>query len=278
MDSLLSVECLSDLDDEEAAHSQQASEMDLAVSICDAKAALNLFLNNRFEEAIKRMEPWIDSSMYHSLAHTTLLYMQAMLSFEKPDIEAAIQSTKRSINLAHSLRKKHTMYDTLKQISQKIDYSTYTDIEVHAELVFAETLLLRAVLSFVQDENLMSFLKGALKIKHCYQSYKECRKIAESRDKATLSDYEHFSSGVNMGIGAFNLMISQLPARVLKLLEFVGFSGNRSLGLSELRIGADKIHSLRGPLCSLILLGYNTMVTYILGKSCVVFGISAFEI
>jgi len=48
--------------------------------------------------------------------------------------------------------------------------------------------------------------------------------------------------------------------------------------LSELRIGADKIHSLRGPLCSLILLGYNTMVTYILGKSCMVFGISAFEI
>ena len=32
--------------------------MDLSVSICDAKTALNLFLSNRFEEAIKRMEPW----------------------------------------------------------------------------------------------------------------------------------------------------------------------------------------------------------------------------
>lgn len=45
-------------------------------------------------------------------------------------------------------------------------------VEVHAELVFAESLLLRAMLSFVQDENLMSFIKGALKIKTCYQSYK----------------------------------------------------------------------------------------------------------
>lgn len=34
------------------------NDMDLAVSICDARTALNLFLNNRFEEAIKRMEPW----------------------------------------------------------------------------------------------------------------------------------------------------------------------------------------------------------------------------
>lgn len=30
-----------------------------------------------------------------------------------------------------------------------------------------------------------------------------------------------------MGMGTFNLMISLLPARVIKLLEFIGFSGNK---------------------------------------------------
>lgn len=37
----------------------------------------------------------------------------------------------------------------------------------------------------------------------------------------------HFESGVRMGLGAFNLLISVLPNRVLKLLEFIGFSGDR---------------------------------------------------
>lgn len=30
-----------------------------------------------------------------------------------------------------------------------------------------------------------------------------------------------------MGIGAFNLMLSTLPAKILRLLEVVGFSGNK---------------------------------------------------
>ena len=36
-----------------------------------------------------------------------------------------------------------------------------------------------------------------------------------------------FESGVRMGVGCFNLMISLLPARVMKLLEWIGFGGNK---------------------------------------------------
>lgn len=44
--------------------------------------------------------------------------------------------------------------------------------EMHAELCYAESLLERALLMFVKDENLVSFLKGALKIRSCFNSYK----------------------------------------------------------------------------------------------------------
>jgi hypothetical protein len=44
--------------------------------------------------------------------------------------------------------------------------------QMHAELCYAETLLLRALLTFLQDENLVSFVKGGLKIRSCYQSYR----------------------------------------------------------------------------------------------------------
>ncbi|KAJ8305266.1 hypothetical protein KUTeg_015811, partial [Tegillarca granosa] len=79
-------------------------------------------------------------------------------------------------------------------------------------------------------------------------------------------------------------MISLLPSRILKLLEFVGFSGNKDLisrvfvliiwliffisqklGLTELEKGSDNVTSLRGPLCSIILVAYHTVVCYVLG-------------
>lgn len=67
-----------------------------------------------------------------------------------------------------------------------------------------------------------------------------------------------------MGIGSFNLMLSLLPSRVLRLMEFLGFSGDRELGLSELRAGAAS-NSLRSILSTLTLLMFHLYITVILG-------------
>jgi hypothetical protein len=44
--------------------------------------------------------------------------------------------------------------------------------EIHAELCYAEALLLKSMLTFVEDETLVSFIKAGLKIRSCYNSYK----------------------------------------------------------------------------------------------------------
>ena len=44
--------------------------------------------------------------------------------------------------------------------------------EAHAELCYAKCLLLRAVLNFVEDETLISLVKGGLKVKTCYTCYR----------------------------------------------------------------------------------------------------------
>lgn len=44
--------------------------------------------------------------------------------------------------------------------------------ELHAELCYAECLLVRAALAFFQDDNFASFIKGALRIRSCYQIYR----------------------------------------------------------------------------------------------------------
>lgn len=70
-----------------------------------------------------------------------------------------------------------------------------------------------------------------------------------------------------MGMGTFNLMISTLPTRVLRLLEFVGFSGDKEFGLQQLgAASADAEHTLRGPLCSLALLCWHLIFTFVMGK------------
>jgi hypothetical protein len=56
---------------------------------------------------------------------------------------------------------------------------------------------------------------------------RECWTILNQRNWADASNKEDFESGVRMGVGSFNLMISLLPARVMRLLEFIGFGGNR---------------------------------------------------
>lgn len=43
--------------------------------------------------------------------------------------------------------------------------------EMHAELCYAEVLLQKAALTFL-DESLISFIKGGMKIRNSYQIYK----------------------------------------------------------------------------------------------------------
>ncbi|XP_048761372.1 tetratricopeptide repeat protein 39B-like [Ostrea edulis] len=237
----------------------------LSSMIDQTRLALHLFLNNRFSEAKNRMEPYADRSMYHALGHSTILYIQAVMTFDMQDIEQAIQALKKAIAVCDGFRHKFSMLESLSKARSRAVYNDLTEVEIHAELCYAECLLLRALLSFVQDENLLSFVKGGLKIRECYKIYKECNKMMERPKFTEEKQKSHFETGVKMGVGTFNLMISLLPSKILKLLEFVGFSGNKVYGLKCLSEGSYDLSSLRGPLCSIIMMAYHTVVCYILG-------------
>ena len=56
---------------------------------------------------------------------------------------------------------------------------------------------------------------------------RECWSILQEKQWNNDQHRKDFESGVRMGVGAFNLLISLLPARVMKVLEFIGFAGNR---------------------------------------------------
>ncbi|CAF5199018.1 unnamed protein product, partial [Rotaria magnacalcarata] len=105
-------------------------------------------------------------SLYHSLLHSSISFMQAGMTFNQDDIEATIQALRHTTNMS----KKYEPYRpwiTFSLTSKPV----MTEYELHAKLVYAEALLIRALLTFIQDQGLISFISGALKIKECHDLF-----------------------------------------------------------------------------------------------------------
>ncbi|XP_040002273.1 tetratricopeptide repeat protein 39B-like isoform X2 [Xiphias gladius] len=239
--------------------------MDLETALKECSTALDLFLNNRFADALAFLKPWKSQSMYHAMGYSSMLVMQAGMTFDPKDMDAAMMSLNESLQTCQRFRKKTGIVETLTSLWYRQPADNLTEEELHAELCYAEVLLQKAALTFL-DESIIGFIKGGMRIRNSYQIYKDCKAMANvTKDtEKQKSTHIHFRGGVNMGIGSFNLILSLLPSRVLRLMEFLGFTGDKELGLSELREGAAG-NSLRSILSTLTLLMFHLYITVILG-------------
>uniref|UniRef100_A0A673JXI7 Tetratricopeptide repeat protein 39A-like n=1 Tax=Sinocyclocheilus rhinocerous TaxID=307959 RepID=A0A673JXI7_9TELE len=193
-------------------------------------------------ESLDKLRPRSKESMYHALIYATVLEMQAMMTFQHDDIVHA--------------------GNTMKSAQEVFLERPFP--QLHAEVCYAECLLHRAALTFLQDENMVSFIKGGIKVRNSYLIYKELNAFVQSDTAFKGPNHKHLEGGVSFGIGAFNLTLSLFPARLLKLLEFAGFSGDKEFGISQLYTGATS-HTLRSMLCALLLLCFYTFLSFILG-------------
>ncbi|XP_013930469.1 PREDICTED: tetratricopeptide repeat protein 39A, partial [Thamnophis sirtalis] len=161
-------------------------------------------------------------------------------------------------------RKKSSVADSFNNLVYKQNLEQLPEEEIHAEICYAECLLQRAALTFLQDESIISFVKGSIKIRNSYQIYRVLENLLQSPSYVKGENHPHFEVGVKLGVGAFNLTLSMLPTRIARLLEFVGFSGNKKYGLQQLQEGASMC-GFRSVLCTLLLLCYHTFLTFVLG-------------
>ncbi|CAG9830629.1 unnamed protein product [Diabrotica balteata] len=237
--------------------------MSLFQALEEASRAIDFFFNNQFVEARSLMTPYANISMYHSLGHSMFLYMEAMFTFEQQAIRAASKSLKQTMTVCNRYRKKNTISESLGKMVRKPNYDLYTQVEAHAELCHAESMLLKSMLTFIEDETLASFIKAGIKIRSCFNSYKDCNQILLKKNWEKDPTKDHFEGGVRVGVGVFNLMISMLPGRVIKLLEFIGFSGNKQRGLQELAMGCET-DGIRQVLSIMAILGYNLIAVHVL--------------
>ncbi|XP_061892832.1 tetratricopeptide repeat protein 39A [Entelurus aequoreus] len=245
---------MSDGNTANAAHNNST----LKESLDECMEALDLFLNNHFTESLEKLRSKVDESMYHALIYATVLEMQAMMTFQHEDICNAGATMKTAQELCQRFRRKS------QGLVNKSAGEPLTEEQLHAEVCYAECQLQRAALTFLQDENMVSFIKGGIKVRNSYLIYKDLHTYVNSQRYLKGPSHVHLEGGISFGIGAFNLTLSLFPPRILKVLEFAGFSGDKEYGLSLLDDGATALN-LRSMLCALLLLCYYTFLTFILG-------------
>ncbi|KAI8997240.1 hypothetical protein BDB01DRAFT_770382 [Pilobolus umbonatus] len=256
-----------------------SDDQSLRNDINEVTKAINYFGNSDIIEAEAIIQPRHKSSMYHSLGFSFISYLRCVMTFQKDDIVAALEVLKQTIALANQQRKKDngwygSITGWMKGTTVE-DIKSMTVVQRHAELIHAEAYLLKALLSIIHDESVMSFLRESLNIRSSYTSYMILEKYVDYvRENEPTELDEDLASGVALGVGCFSLILSLLPASVVKLAEFVGFSADKSHGLKVLeRVGGwDKQHGnkdvllkdgggLRRQLCDMVLIVYHIVLS-----------------
>jgi hypothetical protein len=236
----------------------------------EVKKGLDEVLSNRFQAAEELFKAKAKYSLYHLEAYQAMLFLKATMSFDQNDVTLALAQLKSTSVICQRLRKRPGI---LRQVAgwlvkkpkglifrekHRADPTLVTNLH-HVDLIYAESLLLRAMLTLLNDEGLLSLIKSGMNVRSAFMVYKSC--FSEISAAANLNDLdEDYCSGVLLGIGAFNVMLSLLPPRVMKCFELLGFSGDRNFGIQQLNRGAILENGLRSPICIIFLLFFNIVV------------------
>ncbi|CEP14140.1 hypothetical protein [Parasitella parasitica] len=272
----------SKLSEETSVESSILKEKQLFEDAGQCAIALDHFLNSNINEAEAILKPHYKDSMYYSLGYSFILYLKSVMTFQEDDIKTTLESLKHTIRLASSSRKRESGW--LVSVTSWMKGTTLenvknmTVVERHAELVHAEAYLLKALLSIIHDESVMSFLRESLNIRSSYNAYMTLEKYVKhvyetDKDHSTLDN--DFTSGVALGVGCFSLILSMLPASVVKVAELIGFSSDRAHGLKVLEsVGGWNKHSdgtvfrekdvntgLRSQMCNMVLIVYHIVLS-----------------
>ena len=105
-------------------------------------------------------------------------FIECMMTFDPEDISEAANVLKQSCETINRFRKNSGgIVGSVSRLFKNPDYDTYTDLEVHAQLVYSEIHLLKAILTLCDDKSLSSIIKAIPDLNTCYQSFRYNRII-----------------------------------------------------------------------------------------------------
>ncbi|GAA6058492.1 hypothetical protein JCM10212_006931 [Sporobolomyces blumeae] len=261
------------------------TEADIKEDISVVWKAMHLFLSSRMIEAEDICLAACDHRLYYSVGYSLIQVIKSLATFEPEDLEAAIQCCRDSIHITQLLRKKdHGLFERVGSIAKGStsvnSIRAMTLVQRHAELIFAECTLLKAVLGIIYSGDFLAFLKEALNMRNAYAIYRTLAKFVEAADASyhgpgeeDPSIDEDFRSGVRLGNGMISLILSLLPSTVLKIMDVFGFSGDRDRALATLMAAGGwqagrkdpkkdpEQEGIRKPICDMVLLMHHLVIS-----------------
>ncbi|KAF8989353.1 hypothetical protein BDQ17DRAFT_1314373 [Cyathus striatus] len=177
--------------------------------------------------------------LYFSTGYGLIQCVKGLMSYEDNDLLAAIQHTKHGNHIASQHRKKHSFLGSILGSSGVDFIKSMTPVERHAELVYAESLYEKALLGIVYSGDWLAFIKEALNMRTTIQIYQLLFSYLTAADAAHPEGYDpsidvHFRSGVYLGAGMCDIILSMIPGRLGTLVELFGYRGDRARGLGLL--------------------------------------------
>ncbi|GAA6018293.1 hypothetical protein JCM11491_005144 [Sporobolomyces phaffii] len=263
----------------------QLTEADVKEDISVVWKAMHLFLSSRMIEAEDICLAACDHRLYYSVGYSLIQVIKSLATFEPEDLEAAIQCCRDSIHITQLLRKKdHGLFERVGSIAKGStsvnSIRSMTLVQRHAELIFAECTLLKAVLGIIYSGDFIAFLKEALNMRNAYAIYRTLAAYVEAADASYFGEGtedpaidEDFRSGVRLGNGMISLILSLLPSTVLKIMSVFGFSGDREWALSTLMAAGGweagrkdpkkdpAKEGIRKPICDMVLLMHHLVIS-----------------
>lgn len=204
-----------------------------------ARKALNLFLNSRMIEAERIIEEYADSRLYYALGYALIATIKGFMTFEPADLAIAISLCKDALTIANLLRKPSSAVSNFGRFVRGTGQSPsalsqMNEVQRHAELVYAEAVLLKAVLGIAYAGDFFAFVSEALNMRNAYGIYRSLQKFVDwSEDKGATLD-EDFKSGVYLGNGLISMILGLVPGKVLKIMEVFGYTGDTAWAMKTL--------------------------------------------
>lgn len=219
-------------------------EKEMFSDIQEARKALHLFLNSRMIEAEEMIAKYSDQKMYYALGDALIAVIKGFMTFEPEDLAKAISYCKDALFMASMLRKQTNSVASFGRFVRGTGHGPstmagMTIVQRHAELIYAESLLLKAVMGILYSGDFFGFVAEALNMRNAYGVYRSLSKFVEWADERASgardeSIDEDFRSGVYLGNGLISMILGLLPGKVLKIMEVFGYSGDTQWALKTL--------------------------------------------
>ncbi|WVQ98662.1 hypothetical protein IAU59_005793 [Kwoniella sp. CBS 9459] len=264
----------------------------LAKDIDTCREALTLFLTSRMKEAEEYcMEKEGEGHhMYLQSAQGIIQALKGMMTFDSIDLANALEITKATAVTASALRRPTDSIVSrfVRSGAAVARIKSMTPLERHAELVFAETSLMKAVLAIVSGGDWLGLVREALNMRNAHGIYHILQQYLDDVDKNGYDDTidMDFRSGVVLGSGTSALMLSLLPGKVIRIAEILGLAGNKDTALETLMSAGgwsrtrdtpafdETNEGLRRPVCDLILLTFHLVISVLMPVSGVDIGMA----